>query len=256
MNKGFIVGVGGGANLNYKVVGGTLAPVNPKENTIWVNISTPISSHVFSATQPENPEEGMVWFQTDVNAAEISFNVLKKNVFMLYPIVCKQYIGGAWKMIDANIYLEDSWVNLWNGIFYDNGELFTEYETQVSNATVTINTDAILLTTQKSVDSKAYIRLGKIRIDGISSISASFKVSDTVEGSHYCNLFVGQETGMAYADATTKARTNPDASESSTTTLDLSSAGLMGEYYVYVGTEAPSWANARKINITNVHATR
>ena len=44
--------VGGGASLNFKVVGGTSAPSNPKENTIWVNTSTAITIWDFSATEP------------------------------------------------------------------------------------------------------------------------------------------------------------------------------------------------------------
>lgn len=46
--------VGGGAALNFKVVGGTGAPGNPKENTIWVNTDIPITHWSFSATRPDN----------------------------------------------------------------------------------------------------------------------------------------------------------------------------------------------------------
>ena len=44
--------LGGGENLNFKVVGGTTEPSNPKENTIWVNTDTAITSWDFSATEP------------------------------------------------------------------------------------------------------------------------------------------------------------------------------------------------------------
>ena len=52
-------GGGGIAGLNFKVVGGTTQPTNPKENTIWVNTNTDITSWVFSAGQPESPTEGL-----------------------------------------------------------------------------------------------------------------------------------------------------------------------------------------------------
>ena len=45
-------GGGAGGGLNFKVVGGTSAPASPKENTIWVNTSTAITSWDFSATEP------------------------------------------------------------------------------------------------------------------------------------------------------------------------------------------------------------
>lgn len=42
----------GGAGLNFKVVGGTTQPSSPKENTIWVNTDTPITSWDFSSEAP------------------------------------------------------------------------------------------------------------------------------------------------------------------------------------------------------------
>ncbi len=43
---------GGGDNLNFRVLGGTSAPVTPKERDIWVNTATAITSWDFSPTQP------------------------------------------------------------------------------------------------------------------------------------------------------------------------------------------------------------
>lgn len=48
----FNVSGGGGAALNFKVVGGTTQPSNPKENTIWVNTSQEITSLDFGVTAP------------------------------------------------------------------------------------------------------------------------------------------------------------------------------------------------------------
>lgn len=43
---------GGGAALNFKVVGGTSAPTSPAENTIWINTDTEVSGYVFSNKDP------------------------------------------------------------------------------------------------------------------------------------------------------------------------------------------------------------
>lgn len=43
---------GGGAGLNFKIVGGTTQHSNPKENTIWVNTSTAVTSWDFGAAEP------------------------------------------------------------------------------------------------------------------------------------------------------------------------------------------------------------
>lgn len=42
----------GGTSLNFKVVGGTTAPSNPKENTIWVNTDHKITEWHFGADEP------------------------------------------------------------------------------------------------------------------------------------------------------------------------------------------------------------
>lgn len=44
--------LGGGAGLNFKVLGGTVEPAEPKENTIWVNTAAPVTSWDFSAEEP------------------------------------------------------------------------------------------------------------------------------------------------------------------------------------------------------------
>lgn len=99
---------GGGTALNFRVVGGTSAPSNPKENTIWVNTSTTITDWVFSATQPE-AATGRVWFLTGASST-VEFNVLKKNRIQVYPSSAKQYVNGAWAKKEAQTYQGGAWV--------------------------------------------------------------------------------------------------------------------------------------------------
>lgn len=117
MSKGLIVGMGGGASLNYKVVGGTTQPTSASENTIWVNTSTEISSHIFSTTEPTNPVEGMVWFKTGATSVA-PFNALKKNGITVYPLGCKQYVNGAWESKTAKTYYGNKWVD-WTFYLFD-----------------------------------------------------------------------------------------------------------------------------------------
>lgn len=113
------IGGGGGASLNFKVVGGTTAPSNPKENTIWVNTDAEISSWVFSATEPESPEEGMLWISTDTSSP-VEFNALKKNSIQVYPLSAKQYVGGALVGKTAKTYQGGTWVD-WITYIYNMG---------------------------------------------------------------------------------------------------------------------------------------
>ncbi|MBE7016641.1 MAG: hypothetical protein E7420_00585 [Ruminococcaceae bacterium] len=56
---------GGGTSLNFKVVGGTTQPSNPKENTVWVNTDVDIPYWVFA---PKNPYSSTKEIYTEVGA--------------------------------------------------------------------------------------------------------------------------------------------------------------------------------------------
>ena len=111
MAKGFKKGAGGANPLNFKVVGGTTAPANPKENTIWVNTDVAISSWVFSATQPASATNGMVWIYT-VASSTVAFNALKKNGIEVYPVSAKQYVNGTFVDKTAKSYQGGEWKTL------------------------------------------------------------------------------------------------------------------------------------------------
>lgn len=111
---------GGGASLNFKVVGGTTQPTSPKENTLWVNTSTAIPSWAFSATEPGSPVAGMVWFSTGATSS-VAFNALRKNDIHVYPTVTKQYIGEQWVKKEAQAYQGGEWKRL-RTYLYANGD--------------------------------------------------------------------------------------------------------------------------------------
>lgn len=108
MAKGFKHGAGGTDALNFKVVGGTTQPENPKENTVWVNTDTEISGWVFSPEEPAEPSDGLVWIGLGM-ASRAPFNALKKNGLFVYPLFCKQYVSGAWETKTAYVYKSGTW---------------------------------------------------------------------------------------------------------------------------------------------------
>lgn len=111
MSKCFIEGVGaGGGGLNYTVIGGTVEPTNPKNNTIWVQTENEITSYYIGAVAPNNPEEGCVWISTWTKSAQ-AFNALKKNALIVYPNYCKQYIGGEWVSKEILVRFGTEWVS-------------------------------------------------------------------------------------------------------------------------------------------------
>lgn len=112
-------GGGGGGGLNFQVVGGSTAPSNAKENMIWVNTSTTISSWVFSATQP-TAATGKVWI-TIYTSSTVAFNALKKNGIQVYPVSAKQYVGGSWVDKTAKSWQGGAWVD-WVTYLFNNGD--------------------------------------------------------------------------------------------------------------------------------------
>lgn len=147
---------GGGGGLNFKVVGGTAAPSNPKENTIWVNTDTAVAGWVFSTSEPQNPAEGIVWIATGESSA-VSFNALSKNGVMVYPVGAKQYAGGEWIDKTAQTYQSGKWGEWWNGVLYDYGDQYehitggwvsgqTESSHTTSGGKLTVNADNLSFT--------------------------------------------------------------------------------------------------------------
>lgn len=131
---------GGGAGLNFKVVGNP-QPTNPKENTIWINTDTAITSWIFSATEPESPVEGAVWIETGTSG-EASFNALKKGSIYIFPKSAKQYIGGALVRKEAFIYDGNEWVE-WLTYLYKSGNQFTAVTGGWGKDGASINADSM-----------------------------------------------------------------------------------------------------------------
>lgn len=100
----------GGNPLNFRVVGNP-QPASPRENTIWLDTDVKITGYSFSAAQPEEPEEGMVYITTH-SASAVEFNALKKNSIQVYPVCAHQYVGGVWVMKEAYLYNGTEWEHL------------------------------------------------------------------------------------------------------------------------------------------------
>lgn len=122
MGIGFKHGAGGSNPLNFKVIVNP-QPETAKENTIWVDTDR-INNYYFSATQPENMAKYDLWFRTDTSSP-VTFNALKKNGIQVYPLLVKQYVGGAWVDKTAKSYQGGAWVD-WITYLYNNGDECTD----------------------------------------------------------------------------------------------------------------------------------
>ena len=108
MGYGFKKDTGGVNPLNFKVVGGTTAPSNPKENMIWINTDQKITSWAFSANEPADPVEGMAWIKIN-DSAGIEIDLVKKNIAAIRIVSAKQYLDDAWAEKPVTVWQNGDW---------------------------------------------------------------------------------------------------------------------------------------------------
>lgn len=218
---------GGGAGLNFEVVGGTTQPTNPKENTIWVNTDTDITDWVFSSEQPTSSVAGMVWLSIG-QTSTTSFNALKKNTLMVYPLFAQQYIGGVWEDVGVQVFQNGSWETLWDGGLFDNGNQYEsitggwyQYLQDGFGGSVNIG-DVISMSVPSGITAAAATR-NKISLNGYKSLE--IHITSISEAG---NIIVS-ETNKGYIVTDYIAR--KDFTSTGWHSLDVSS--LDGEYYIY-----------------------
>ena len=195
------VNTGGGGGLNFKVVGGTDAPSNPKENMIWINTSTAITDWVFSATQP--PEtSSRVWISIGTSSA-VEFNALKKNGIQVYPISAKQYVSGAWVDKTAKSYQNGKWVD-WIRYIFDNGVVKEggSWQSTISGGYIT---QAIDIPTSSK---KIFTHNEPVNVSGYTKATFVIKSSSPVYS--YTEVGIYSEPGFA-ANLTPIAFANSDS---------------------------------------------
>lgn len=117
--------ISGGLELNFNIKRYSseeeLLADTPSENTIGIISDIEITGYQFSAIEPEDMVDGMVWIKTD-NSSYIAFDIV--DGVTVYPISAKQYVSGALVDKTAKIYRNGEWVIWWNGELYDRGDQF------------------------------------------------------------------------------------------------------------------------------------
>ena len=239
MAKGFKSGVAGGANLNFQVLGGTFAPSNPKENTIWVNTAATITGWTFCASEPENPAAGMVWIYTGT-AAPTAFNALRKNGILVCPVSAKQYAGGAWAEKDAKIYKNGAWVDwakwLYNHGVWGNGTALTKGYTYGS-PTLTYGSSSIKINCGTNNDTQ-YLYFPRMEnLEGRSKLVFKFRSNAAYTTAYSEDWGAGVRIGVSPStdhNALAAQAKQYNLSANTDYTLELDISNLSGYYYIHL----------------------
>ena len=229
-------------SLSFEVVGNP-QPENPKANTVWVDTDVEITGWDFSAAEPANPAEGMVWFSVGT-ASTVAFNALKKNSVMVYPLSAKQYSGGAWVSMTAKSYRNGAWEDwfVWNGQLYQNGNEFTNETggwyaanegSLVSStiASVARNEDNMVLTVtggRKSAMLASRKPIDLTDFDLVTFEGLLHPGTGTTDKAAYGFLYACKDNGGSLTNA---ARADIKASKTAQT-ITLNVSGLSGEHYI------------------------
>ena len=229
----------GSGGLNFQVIGGTAAPSNPKENTIWVNTSDKITSWVFSAEQPSNPANGMVWISTGTSS-RVEFNALKDNSIEVYPISAKQFAGGTWATKIAQSYQDGEWVGWFDTKIVKDGVAYKEFVTINGSWSSSQPNDSGNNTTVTQQSGYVSIKgsgpgygAACAKIDLTHATKITLEGTFSAEGTEITSLAVWSSADGPYITSNMVASTPLSRTGA---TLDISNPNITGEMYVGITT--------------------
>ena len=234
--------------IKYSTEKELLADV-PEENTIGVITDTEITSWIFSATEPEAPEDGMdgpVWIYNNL-ASIVTFNILKENAIHVYPVSAKQYISGAWVDKTAKSYQNGKWVDwipagalYWDGI--DRTNFTGGWESLAVNIIDTVSSKKALTVENYNGYVKIYqanggarglyVTKNKIRINGYSSLKLSGEIY-SFNGNPIVVALMTNKTKNGVIASYSFAQHGITKTFDDESIITLPSSG--GEYYVGIG---------------------
>lgn len=221
-------GGGGSGGLNFQVIGGTAAPSNPKENMIWVNTSTKITSYIFSTKQPTG-SDGMVWIATGTSCT-VEFNALKKNCIQVCPAAAKQYVNGIWVDKVAKSYKSGAWTD-WSVELYPpssnwNAATNGQGYAGISDEGIELQEKWISYPQYQQVTTKT-----KWNVTPYKKLCARMKSSGT-GCTKVLALSTVADSNVLYGSFVAKTT---NATQTAGTVLECDISSISGEYYVVVG---------------------
>ena len=236
-----IASISAGAELNFKVVGGTTQPTSPSEYTIWISTDVNITSWFFSLNNPHTAgevNEGAVWISTEYNSTT-KFNALRENGIHVYPSFAMQHIGGEWVTKALKLYQDGAWTSLWDGYLYNSGDECidvtggwdTAYQSGISSdlkGTLTKNADHLYLASDAYKEQVWAKTSNKINTRGHSTLEVT--VNSFTSSSYGPTRKFGLSDGTSW-DGDSNMIASADITSTGTFYLDLS-AVPEGEYYI------------------------
>lgn len=238
MGIGYKHGAGGPSILNFKVVSGTQAPANPKENMIWVNPTSEMTGWCFAPAAPEALQEGLVWFKTGL-ASDTAFNCMKKNALQVYPTAARQLVDGTWVGIIARIYQQGAWKSLWDGTLYRQGDLYESVTggwkaVNGGSSSGYISDENILYLRSASADnhSSAYTE-HTVDLTGYKKLIATVSVTASPDSTDsWPNIMIANQNSAPYGAHNCVAYAGAARGSTGNFTIELNLENYQSRYYI------------------------
>lgn len=246
-----MVGGGGGAALNFKVVPGLTQPGTASENTIWVKTEK-IGVWYFYATQPEGLQKWDMWFQTGAES-DFAFNALRKSGLQVYPQRAMQYVDGNLVSVETMIYQSGEWVQWWNGELYYSGNEFEDitggwigdtraYTGNSGTAPIITRGNTRITAKHSSTQKTGTFRTSKaVDLTGVKSITATGEFYNATGSDGNVSLNVWSNIGNSYPEhrvATVQVPKQTKVEELTVPVGDLPSGSYYVGFIIYSGATA------------------
>lgn len=198
-----------GGGILLKVVGGTTQPVNPRENTVWVNTDAENPPYIVSYSAPITPKEGLVWICIGQHKHNISVPMHRGSIPLMHAQI---YTNGAWKYCTMHVFQGEEWLEAftdWCQIASEGG-IQTIRDSGTGEASFRRKSSSqdisILATTENTKVSVT----GQVRYNVIVPIDlspyaaltyhASSVVSNNTLNGGVCKIFLGKRAPTSVAD--------------------------------------------------------
>ena len=243
--SGIYIGVAGIERAEIQFYGYTFGGSSVKDNTIWVNTDTAINGYAFSADEPASPVEGIVWFQTGT-VSGAAMNVDKKNMVMIYPNSCSQYISGEWVSKTAKTYLDGAWKD-WKKYLYRAGDTDTGFVAlgwifgsgaTARAPTIDYGADSVVFTatTEGQYGGRSGVAYfpNKVDLSQYSTLTADATLAGSIQEGHRPEgLYIWSEVGTGTYVSSAVASALFNGLGDKILTIDVSE--LSGEHYIGFG---------------------
>ena len=244
---GLVLAAAEGGKLEYTAEAGVtfftfrIGVQDANASAVYSNIRITEKDRAFSL--------GSVWIITGATSP-VSFNVLKKNSLMVYPLKASQYIGGTWVEKTAKSYQGGAWVD-WTLYLFNNGDQCVSLTgawaevSKPSNTTITIG-DVLAVKSDSNGQTVSLSTVGAVDLTDAKTLWITSPGSDSGRYAGIVHLCTSKDISTSAASVTLG---DSAGYKSGTYSIDVSS--LNGSYYIFMiataGQYGAGYADASEI---------